>query len=150
MKNLLRVTIAGIILTTLAPVSYAMTAEEIKMVTTAAERGDDGSQVLLALMYQHGDKGHHKNEALAANWFERAATQGNAYAQKVLADMYAQGRGVPRNLRLAADWREKAAKRGNVEAQLLLGKMYLNGEGVDKDQSKAERWLERAATEGNS
>jgi TPR repeat protein len=150
MKKLLLVAIAGTMLTTLAPISYALTADEIKMVTTAAKRGDDAAQLLLALTYQHGDDGYQKDEAQAAHWFELAATQGNAYAQKMLADMYAQGRGVPRNLRLAADWREKAAKRGNVEAQLLLGKMYLNGEGVEKDQTKAESWLERAAIEGNS
>jgi hypothetical protein len=150
MKKLLLVSVAGIILSALATITYAMTADEIKMVSTAAERGDDGSQVLLALMYQHGDNGSHKDEALAAHWFELAATQGNAYAQKMLGDIYAEGSGVPRNLRLAADWREKAANRGNIEAQCLLGKMYLNGEGVNKDQSKAEKWLQRAATEGNS
>jgi TPR repeat protein len=150
MKKLSMIILAGIVLSALATISYAMTREEVKMVTTAAERGDDGSQVLLAMMYLTGDSGYRKDEALAAHWFELAATQGNPYAQKMLGDIYAEGRGVPRNPRLAADWREKAAKRGNVDAQCLLGKMYLYGEGVDKDQGKAEKWLNRAATEGNS
>ncbi|MEZ5542126.1 MAG: tetratricopeptide repeat protein [Pseudomonadota bacterium] len=150
MRQLPNIALAGILLAALATASYAMTAEEAGMVATAAERGDDGSQVLLALMYQHGEGGYRKDAALAAHWFELAATQGNAYAQKMLGDIYAAGMGVPRNPRLAADWREKAAKRGNVDAQCLLGKMYLYGEGVDKDQGKAEQWLNRAADEGNS
>lgn len=133
-----------------APAGYAMTSEEASMVINAAERGSDGAQVLAAVMYLHGDGGYAKNEKLAAFWFEQSAEQGNAYAQKMLGDLYEEGRGVQKNLKLAADWRKKAADRGNTEAQLKLGKMYLSGEGLDKDQAKGEYWLSRAATEGNS
>jgi TPR repeat protein len=129
---------------------YAVTPEEATMIATAAERGSDGAQVLLAVMYLNGDGGRPKDEKLAAHWFEQAATQGNAYAQQMLGDLYEQGRGVPKNLKVAADWREKAANRGNVQAQLKLGKMYLSGEGVDKNADKAEYWLNRAAIEGNN
>jgi TPR repeat protein len=128
----------------------AMTPEEAKMITTAAQRGNDGSQVLLAVMYLNGDGGYAKDDKRAAYWFEQAAQQGNGYAQKMLGDLYAQGRGVPQNLKLTADWREKAAKRGNIQAQLLLGKMYLKGEGVEKNEIKAEEWLNRAAIAGDS
>jgi len=134
----------------MASTAHAMTQEEATMVANAAQRGSDGAQVLLAVMYLHGDATHAKNEALAANWFEKAAEQGNAYAQKMLGDLYEQGRGVPKNLKLSADWREKSANRGNTEAQLMLGKMYLNGSGVNRDQDKAEGWLNRAAVAGNS
>lgn len=150
MKKMLLTTITVILLSTFTAYSHAMTTEEIKMVSNAAQRGDDGAQVLLALMYKDGDNGIQKDDALAAHWFELAAMEGNAYAEKMLGDLYAEGKGVPVNPRLAADWREKAAKRGNVEAQCLLGKMYLNGDGVDKDQAKAEQWLRRAADEGSS
>lgn len=134
----------------MATTAHAMTQEEDTMVTYAAQRGSDGAQVLLAVMYLHGDPAHAKNESLAANWFERAAEQGNPYAQKMLGDLYEQGRGVPKNLKLSADWREKSANRGNTEAQLMLGKMYLNGEGVNQDLGKAEEWLSRASIAGNS
>lgn len=134
----------------MASAAHAMTQEEDAMVTYAAQRGSDGAQVLLAVMYLHGDPTHTKNEALAAQWFEKAAAQGNAYAQKMLGDLYEQARGVPKNLKLSADWREKSANRGNTEAQLMLGKMYLNGEGVNQDLDKAEGWLNRAAIAGNS
>jgi TPR repeat protein len=134
----------------MASAAHAMTQEEDTMVAYAAQRGSDGAQVLLAVMYLHGDPTHAKNESLAASWFEKAAEQGNAYAQKMLGDLYEQGRGVPRSLKLSADWREKSANRGNTEAQLMLGKMYLNGDGVAQDPDKAEGWLNRAAIAGNS
>lgn len=128
----------------------AMTTDEAKMVTDAAIRGSASSQVLLAVMYRHGDGGYAKNDQQAAYWFEQAAEQGNPYAQMALGDLYEQGTGVTKNLKVAADWREKAAKRGNVQAQLKLGQMYLTGSGVDKNLTKAEYWLKRAAIEGNS
>lgn len=134
----------------LASTAQAMNREEANMVATAAERGSDSAQVLLAVIYLHGDGGHNRNEALAATWFEKAAQQGNAYAAQMLGDFYAEGRGVERNLKLAADWREKSARRGNTRAQMKLGKMYLDGEGVNKDTGQAEYWLNRAAVEGNS
>ncbi|MDR3390420.1 MAG: tetratricopeptide repeat protein [Sulfuriferula sp.] len=130
--------------------AHAMTADEAKMVSDAAMRGSASSQVLLAVMYRHGDGGYAKDDRQAAYWFEQAAQQGNPYAQMALGDLYEQGEGVAKNLKLAADWREKAAKRGNVQAQLKLGQMYLAGVGVDKDLNKAEYWLKRAAIEGNS
>ncbi len=134
----------------LSPMAQAMNREEANMVATAAERGSDSAQVLLAVIYLHGDGGYGRNEALAANWFEKAAQQGNAYAAQMLGDFYAEGRGVEKNLKLAADWREKAAKRGNTRAQVKLAQMYLAGEGIGKNADQAEYWLNRAAVEGDS
>lgn len=142
---------AMLVMGALSPcVSQAMTPEETVMLSNAAERGNDGAQLLLAFEYLHGDTARAKDEKLAAYWFERAALQGNVVAQKMLGDLYEQGRGVPENLKVSADWRTKAALRGNTDAQLNLGKMYLVGAGVGKDPQKAEYWLQRAAVEGNS
>ncbi len=139
-----------LLLSLIASTAFATTPEEAKMIANAAERGSSGAQLLLALIYRDGGAGYPKDDKLALHWFELAADQGNAYAQQMLGDAYAEGRGVPRNLKVAADWREKAAKRGNVQAQASLGKMYLYGEGVPHDDEKAEQWLHRAAVEGNS
>ncbi|BCB26873.1 hypothetical protein SKTS_17590 [Sulfurimicrobium lacus] len=127
----------------------AMTAEETTMISNAAERGNDGAQLLFAIEYLHGDGGVKKDEKLAAYWFERAGAQGNSTAQLMLSDLYEQGLGVPKDLKLCADWRIKAANRGNTTAQLKLGKMYLAGNGVEKDAEKAKYWLNRAAVEGS-
>jgi TPR repeat protein len=126
----------------------AATAQEAPMIKRLAERGSDGAQVLLAGMYLRGEGGVARNDQLAAEWFEKAALQGNAYAQLKLGDLYESGQGVEKNAAIAADWREKAANRGNIKAQQLLGQMYLEGNGVPKDPRKAEYWLNRAALEG--
>lgn len=128
----------------------AMTPAEADMIEGAAQRGSASAQVLLGMIYLNGMAEHAKDEARAARWLEKAAQQGNDYAQKKLADLYEEGRGLPRDLRLAADWREKAAQRGNVQAQLQLGKMYLAGAGVGQDTVRAAYWLNRAAMEGGN
>ena len=126
----------------------AATAQELPMIKRLAERGSDGAQVILAGMYLRGEGGVARDDRQAAEWYEKAALQGNAYAQMKLGDLYESGQGVEKNAAIAADWREKAADRGNVKAQQLLGQMYLEGNGVAKDQRKAEYWLNRAALEG--
>jgi len=118
------------------------------MIQRLAERGSDGAQVLLAGMYLRGEGGVARDDRQAAEWFEKAALQGNAYAQMKLGDLYETGQGVAKNAAIAADWREKAANRGNIRSQELLGKMYLEGNGVAQDREKAEYWLNRAALEG--
>jgi len=128
--------------------AVAATAEEGPMIVRLAERGSEGAQVLLAGMYLRGEGGVARDDRQAADWFEKAALQGNAYAQMKLGDLYETGQGVGKNATIAADWREKAAERGNIRAEELLGKMYLEGNGVAKDQVKAEYWLNRAALEG--
>lgn len=127
----------------------AMTAAETTMVSNAAERGNDGAQLLFAIEYLHGGGGVKKDEKLAAYWLERAGEQGNATAQLMLSDLYEQALGVPKNLNLSAEWRTKSANRGNVTAQLKLGRMYLAGNGVEKNAERAEYWLNRASVEGN-
>lgn len=131
-------------------IGLAMTPEETVMITNAAERGSDSAQLLLALEYLHGDSAIQKDEKRAAYWLEQSATQGNAVAERILGDLYEQGRGVPLNPTLSADWRKKAADRGNTDAQLKLGKMYLAGKGVEKNPEKGEFWLKRAAEEGGN
>ena len=128
----------------------AMTPEKAQLIAKIAADGNAGAQVLLAGLYLKGDGGYPGDPAKAAYWYEQAAVQGNAYAEFMLGELYAAGRGVVRNPKLAADWREKAANRGYTLAQLKLGKMYLNGEGIERDAGKAGYWLERAAAEGNA
>lgn len=128
---------------------YAMNPQELAMTRQAAENGSASAQVLLAIAYLDGDAGLVKDAKLAAQWFERAALQGNGYAEGRLADLYADGMGVPRNPKIAADWRERAARRGNVEAQFKLGQMYLEGIGVAQDRQRAREWLQKAAEDGN-
>lgn len=128
---------------------YAMNPEELAMTRQAAENGSASAQVLLAIAYLDGDAGLLKDAKLAAQWLERAALQGNGYAEGRLADLYADGIGVAKSPKIAADWRERAARRSNVEAQFKLGEMYLEGIGVAQDRQRAREWLQKAAEDGN-
>ncbi|TRZ65978.1 MAG: sel1 repeat family protein [Rhodocyclaceae bacterium] len=128
---------------------FAMNPEELATTRQAAENGSASAQVLLAIACLNGDAGLVKDAKLAAQWFERAALQGNGYAEGRLADLYADGTGVAKNLKIAADWRERAARRGNVEAQFKLGQMYLEGSGVAQDRERARELLQSAAEDGH-
>jgi hypothetical protein len=125
-------------------------ADETALIANLAERGSASAQVLLAGLYLRGAGGLARDDRLAAYWFEQAAIAGNGYAERMLGELYEDGRGVPHNLKLAADWREKAALRGDVKAQLALGKMYLDGRGVPRDAGRAAEWLTRAAAAGDA
>ena len=55
-------------------------AEAVKWWRKAAEQGNEGTQIRLALMFRHG-WGVSKNVAEAVKWYRKAAEQGNADAQ---------------------------------------------------------------------
>ena len=128
----------------------AFGADSLALIVQAAERGADASQVLLALAYLNGSGRLIRDPAKAAYWFEQAAIQGNAYAERMLGDLYEQGLGVPANQSVSFDWRIKAARRGDVDAQLKVGEMYQEGIGVGRDVDRAIYWYRRAATEGSA
>ena len=53
--------------------------------------------------------------AVAREWLETAAMQGNAEAQFNLGALYAQGKGVRQDRRTAKRWFGKACDNGNQE-----------------------------------
>ena len=76
-----------------------------------AASGDIKSQLGLARRYLYGD-GVDKDDAKAAEWYEKAAKQGVALAQYQLGMMYQKGVGVPRDAAKAEEWLQKAAAQG--------------------------------------
>ena len=68
----------------------------VEMMRGLAERGYLGAQLRMAKMYYEGNRVQ-KDEAMAAQWYQKAAEQGNAEAQFFLGWMYDSGRGVPQN-----------------------------------------------------
>ncbi|WP_277870245.1 tetratricopeptide repeat protein, partial [Vibrio breoganii] len=66
-------------------------------------------------MYQTGT-GVIENRKEAVRWYEKAANQGNAFAQGKLGWMYETGTGVIENHKEAVRWYEKAANQGNAQA----------------------------------
>jgi TPR repeat protein len=93
-----------------------------------------------------------ESDALALQWFERAARQGLAEAQFHLGNMYAYGLAPPAAEadadRLAALWYFEAARQGHAAAQYSLGILFLTGSGVQQNPGEARQWIERAAAQG--
>lgn len=79
--------------------------------------------------------------ANAAEYFLKAAQQGDAEAQFSLANMFVEGQGIPRDEQQAVSWFRKAAEQGFVPAQVNLGVMYTQGEGVERNLVEAHKWF---------
>ena len=86
--------------------------------------------------------------AQAAKWFRKAAEQGEAESQFLLARIYHDGTGLPQDNKQAAKWLTKAAEHGNAIAQAQLGSLYGKGEGVVQDYARAHMWFNLAAANG--
>ncbi|MBO4333218.1 MAG: sel1 repeat family protein [Paludibacteraceae bacterium] len=82
---------------------------------------------------------------VAMMWYEKAAVQGDKYAQLGLAKLHYFGEGVKVDYTKAVNWLKKAAEQGVAEAQRLLGECYLNGYGVDRDNIVASKYFLQAA-----
>ncbi|MBC8348860.1 MAG: TonB family protein, partial [Verrucomicrobia bacterium] len=102
--------------------------------------------ILREMGYVHYNKGEHKE---AANFYLKAANQGDISAQFNLGWMYANGLGVPEDDVEAFKWFRKAAHQGNASAQFNLGLMCEKGEGVNEDKKEALKWFQKAADNGH-
>ena len=74
-----------------------------------------------------------------------AAENGDAAAQRNLANMYRHGQGVAKDNAEAEKWYRRAAEQGDAEAQYNLGVIYRYGRGVPKDNTEAVKWYRKAA-----
>lgn len=87
-----------------------------------------------------------KTETLA---LRKAASQGDAIAQRKLGHGLMSGNGMPRDPTEGIFWIREAAEQGDAEAQMYLGSSYARGDGVSKDARQAESWLRLAADQGH-
>ena len=111
-----------------------------------AAAGDARAQTGLGYMYYSG-RGVARDSARAAEFFDRAADQGEPTAQLFLALMYFKSDGVPQNMPLAMMWLELAIAggqadvhhgdqaRGHLEDQLCL--RYAGDGDLGRDQRRA-------------
>lgn len=106
---------------------FAQDAAGLKL---SAEQGNALAQAKLASLYILGRDGFEKDEKQAAVWMEKAASQGLASAQIVMAAMYDKGMGVVGDRDKATQLYEKAAAQGNETALALLGKNPVAQGGV--------------------
>ena len=97
-------------------------AENTAEVKQSAEQGSPQAQAKLASLYLLGREGVEVNEALAAEWMEKAAKQGLMDAQVVMGAMYDRGLGVTNDRDKATAWYQKAAAQGHSTSLAILGK----------------------------
>jgi len=127
------------------------------------------TQVSLGLQYERGE-GVLKDLRKAAEFFQKAADQGNADAQCNLGWLYENGWGVPKDFAKAEQLYRKAADQGNRDAiaslkrlskpaepnqgdaatQFSLAVLYEHGLGVPKDLWKAADLYQKAAAQGHA
>lgn len=102
-----------------------------KWFSLAADQGHKMAKLTLAKLSSEGgslldaqaayDKGFKflkgKDYKEAAEWFGKAAKQGNADAQYNLGELYKKGRGVKRNKKTAQKWYKAASAQGHVKAK---------------------------------
>lgn len=125
----------------------------VRLLQPLARAGHPLAQSRLAQLYYQGH-GVRESDALAWQWFERAARQGLAEAQFYLGNMYAYGHApLPLDAdaaRLAAQWYFEAARQGHAEAQYSLAILFLTGSGVTQNASEARKWMTLAAAQGHA
>jgi putative methionine-R-sulfoxide reductase with GAF domain len=108
-----------------------------------ADRGDVNSQWQLAIRYRHGD-GMPQDDAMAVQWFERAAEQGSVAAQGALGAYYWRGwRGAPEDLPRAYFWSTIAMTQGDEVSKSRIEALTsrMTPAQVSTSRQQAEAWL---------
>jgi TPR repeat protein len=111
-----------------------------------AEKGDRYAQCDVAAIVRDG--GRPGAAATAARWFMQSAEQNHTRAQRLLAEAYEKGIGLPCDLAAAFYWYERAAIQGHVESMHLVCKGYAM-KWVQPDALRAYDWMRRAAKAGS-
>ena len=119
--------------------------------------------VILGLAPIHAEDFQKRGEAAyraqdygeAARWYNKAAAQGNPYAQYGLGTMSENGQGVDQDVAAAQSWYQKAykgflkqAQHGSVDAQFRLGSLLAAGKGTKQNPAEAATWFRKAADRG--
>lgn len=102
---------ADVLVTADRALADGKSAEAIRLLSEAAERGDARAQTRLAWYYETG-RGVERNLEKAALWFQRAAEGGNGEAMYALSVMFATGAGQARDPAVAESWLRKSAATG--------------------------------------
>ncbi|MGB7548811.1 MAG: tetratricopeptide repeat protein [Terracidiphilus sp.] len=79
------------------------------------------------------------------------ANAGDAAAEVLVGEKYAQGSGVAQDSKQAAAWYRKAAEQGNIAGEIHLAALYRDGgKGFPRDRTQAAAWYRKAAEQGDA
>lgn len=121
--------------------------EELQADLTGAEEGDPARMLAMALRRADG-RGVEKDLAAAMDWLKKAAQQGPAEVQYMLACRYEQGDWGEQDPAEAERLYELAALQGH-EAACLRMFAYCAGEECTRSEEDILNWTERAAALGH-
>ena len=124
-------------------------AKAVQLYHSAAEHGYPEAQNLMGILYSTGADGVTEDDKQALDWFQKAADQGFAKAEKNLGDMYFFGHGIDKDFAQALTWYGKAADQQFADAQFRLGFMYEKGLGVDPNNQTAIDQYTKAVRNGS-
>ena len=80
---------------------------------------------------------------------ERRAGQGDAVAQTLIAEIYANGLGVAQDIPKAISWYAQADANGDIQATFQLAMIYQRGTGIGRNRERAAQLFEKAAAGGH-
>jgi hypothetical protein len=110
-----------------------------------ANNGDAADESYVGNWYLTGQEGYTKDPVQAAVWLQKAAAQGDAGAETLLAGMYVQGTGVTKDVTQGIDWLQKAAAQNYPPACFDMGRAYEKGIGsIPQDNQQAIQWYMKA------
>jgi hypothetical protein len=79
------------------------------------------------------------------------ANAGDAAAQVLVGESYAEGKGVAQDYVQAAGWFRKAAEKGDASGQMHLAALYRDGsKHFPRDMVQASVWYRKAAEQGDA
>lgn len=108
-----------------------------------AVAGDADAQFNMGQAYKLG-RGVSVDQAIATEWYRKAALQNHAQAQDNYAlALFQEGKKAE-----ALPWLEKSVARDEKRTELVLGTMLFNGDAVTKDWTRAYALVTRSSQQG--
>jgi uncharacterized protein len=121
--------------------------EAMSLALPKAQKGDAGSQTLVAELLDNG-LGVRRNRSDAAFWYEQAARAGDANAQYKYALMLLEGSVVKQDRKGADEMMGKAARGGNREAAFNIAQLEVAARPGEEGLKRALPLYEKAAAKG--
>jgi len=122
-----------------------LTAALLLSATTSAHAGSEQD---LAAWFEKGYRadagdGVKQDDAVAFEWYLKAAEGGHVAAMRNLAGMFGSGRGTTEDQEAAGRWFKAAAEGGDAQGQYAYGHWYV------QDTVEKIEWLQKAAQQGH-
>jgi hypothetical protein len=119
-----------------------------------ASKGDASAENSLGLLYIAGDDKQDvkSDEAVAAQWFTKAAEHGSIPAQSKLGSLYWGGRGVPKDDSRAYFWTVLARANGDDASRVLAPFIATRLSSAQRKEieQQAEQWLQTRESAKNT